>query len=257
MNAAQMLPDLKRISCSGSFLSDFVEQCPDECHVIDIQTKKFLITNHHHVSHCGLRTIEDFVGLAKEEVLEAMQQKENLSPITLSNHIKNIKLSNRAEDQIRIQKRPISNKHPTIRKNGTIKFEHSFKCGVLNQDHKVIAIFSVFLDLTHQIPLRRIFSLYQEFYSEKAAIQKFLEHFNIAGFFEPLSPLTFKEVQVLISMRDNSRYKAIANALGMSVATASNHISHIRDKLKCGVLHDVLSKLPTIPESQQSMYVYV
>ncbi len=257
MNPTQMLPDLRRVSCSGNLLNDLVEKFPYKCHVRDVQTKKYLITNHHHVSSCGLKTIEDIIGLTRKDVLEEMQKKVNLSKIAISNYIKNINLSEKIEDQICIQKFPISSKHLTIRKNGTVKFENSFECGVPDHNQKIIAILAIFLDLTYQIPLFKLFGLYQEFYSRKEAVQKFLNHFNIEGYFDPYAPLTHKEIEVLISMRDDFRCKVVANKLGCSPVTASNHISHINGKLRSGTIHDVLTKLRAIPENEQSAYLYI
>src|SRR5260364_121500 len=138
-----------------------------------------------------------------------------------------------------------------------LNFKTSLRLEFRTTNIKSLPSYPFFFDLTRQVSLHKLFRLYQEFYPRKEAIQKFLNHFNIEGYFEPLALLTNTEIQILISMRDDSRCKAVANALGISVATASNHISNIRSKLNSGTLHDVLLKLPAIPESEQSMYAYV
>jgi len=257
MDATQILSDLKRVSCNSSFLNDLVEKFPYECHVRDVQTKKYLLTNYHHVSSCGLKAIGDIVGLTRKDILEEIQKKANLNSITISNHIENINLAEKIEDQIYIQKSPISSKHLTIRKNGAVKLEHSFKCGVMNHDQKVIAILAIYFDLTDQVPLLKLFRLYQEFYSRKEAAQKFLNHFNLEGCFDPYAPLTHREIEILISMHEDSRCKVIANKFGCSVPTASNHIHNINGKLRSGTIHDVLTKLRAIPENEQSAYLYI
>jgi hypothetical protein len=57
-------------------------------------------------------------------------------------------------------------------------------------------------------------------------------------------------------MRDDSRCKAVAKKLECSAATASNHIARIQNKLISCTLHDVLLKLPAVPENGQSAYLY-
>ncbi|CCD28650.1 Putative transcriptional regulator [Candidatus Glomeribacter gigasporarum BEG34] len=259
MNAAHILPDLKRISCSGEFLSDFVEKFPHSSHVKDAHTKKYLVTNHHMVVNCGLQTVDDIIGFTPQDILfdNTIQQKRNLNQITISNHSKSIQFNDKIEKQILSTKHSISTERFILSSRGNVEFQNVTKVGVQNYEHKIIAFLSVFFDLTRQVSLHKLFRLYQEFYPRKEAIQKFLNHFNIEGYFEPLALLTNTEIQILISMRDDSRCKAVANALGISVATASNHISNIRSKLNSGTLHDVLLKLPAIPESEQSMYAYV
>src|SRR5260364_100350 len=113
-------------------------------------------------------------------------------------------------------------------------------------------------DLKSQhILLSTLLKIYQSFYPHKEAIQKFLSHFNIESYFDPRAPLTQKEIQVLIAMREDYRCKVIANKFGCSVPTASNHIHNINGKLTSGILHEVLRKLPPIPEDKQNMYTYL
>ncbi len=256
MNVAQMLPDLKKINCSGSFLYDFVERFSAISHIKDVHTKKYLMTNHHMVTNCGLQTVDDIIGFTPHDILfdSTIQKKRNLSQTTILNHSKFMQADNKMESQILSTKQPISVERFILNSKGNVELQNATKVGVQNYEHKIIAFLSVSLDLTRQVPLSKLFRLYQEFYQRKEAIQKFLNHFNIEGYFNPLTPLTYTEVQVLISIRDDSRCKAVANALGLSNATASNHINNIRSKLTSGTLHDVLLKLPVMPEDEQGMY---
>src|SRR5260363_64830 len=61
MNAAQMLPDLKSISCGGEFLSDFVENCFDASHVRDAQTRKHLVANYRQAVSNGMKSMDDLL----------------------------------------------------------------------------------------------------------------------------------------------------------------------------------------------------
>lgn len=257
MNTAQNLPDLSKISCSGSFLSDFVENFPNSCHVKDIHTRKYLITNHHMVINCGMKTVDDIIEFTPHEVFldEVMLNKKKVSQNIISIRKKHINLDD-IENKVLSTKQPISARRFIVRENGTVKFENFMKFCVQNHDHKIIALLSIFLDLTNQVPLLKLFRLYQEFYPRKEATQKFLNHFNIEGYFESLTPLTYTEIQILISMRDDYRSKAVARKFGCSIATVRNHISNIQSKIKSCSLHDVLSKLPVMPTDEQSMYVF-
>ncbi len=259
MDTAQALIDLRRISCSGELLSDFVEEFSHSSHVRDIQTEKYLITNHHMVSSWGLQSVRDVIGLTKYDVWldDTAQNKKDLSQTTILNHRKNVQLDDKIENQVLSTECPISIQRVILSNEGNVNFTNVIKIGVQNHEHKIIAFWSIFLNLTHQVPLPRLFKVYQEFYSKKEAVQKFLNHFNIEGYFDSIEPPTCKETEVLIAMRDNSRCKAVANVLGCSVVTASNHICNIRSKLRSCTLHDVLHKLPVIPENEQSVYTYI
>ncbi len=259
MDIAQILPDLRRISCDGSLLYDFVEQFPDSCHVREVQTNKYLTANHQMVSNCGLQSIHDVIGQTQHEVWFDISTQKDLSQTVISNRKEDLQLVNKIENQILLAERPVNAKHFILNKKGNVRFEHIVKTGVWNHEHKIIALLSIFLDLTHQIPLPRLFKLYQAFYSKKEAIQKFLSHFDLESDFDPLTPPTCAEIQVLIAMRNDpkARAKVVAKQLGYSVATVRNHISHLQDKLKMCALYDVLYKLPVVRENEQSAYACI
>ncbi len=258
-DGAQILRNLKQLSCSGEFLSDFIEKFPASSHVKDVQTKKYLTTNHHMVINCGLQTVDDIIGFTPHDICfnSAIQKKRNLSQPVISFYKGSIHFINKIENYILSTKHAISTKRFILSSKGNVELQHVTKIGVPGHGHKIIALLSVFLDLTPQVPLPRLFKIYQEFYSKKEAVQKFLNHFNIESYFDPLTPLSDKEMQVLLSMRDDSRHKVVANTLGCSVTTASNHISNIQSKLKSCTLYDVLSKLPAMPRNEQSTYLYI
>ncbi|WP_420885897.1 helix-turn-helix transcriptional regulator [Candidatus Glomeribacter gigasporarum] len=143
--------------------------------------------------------------------------------------------------------------------NGHVRCENIIKFPVQNHDRKVIAFLTIFLQFTDQLPLLKLFRLYEDFYSRKEAIRKFLENLNIDRYFSPYDSLTYTETRILLYMCEDSRCKAVAKRLGCSVQTASNHISHIKQKLlnSCDI-HKVLAKLHTIPvNAQNSAYGHV
>src|SRR5260363_161466 len=88
MDTSQILPDLKRISCSGSLLDEFVENFPDSCAVQDACTRKYLLTNYHHARWCGLDSIDDLIGITPMELWTQdvlhRRSRLNLSPTIIS-----------------------------------------------------------------------------------------------------------------------------------------------------------------------------
>src|SRR5260364_35861 len=81
MNAAQMLPDLKSISCGGEFLSDFVENCFDASHVRDAQTRKHLVANYRQAVSNGMKSMDDLIGVTPREIYidDVLHRKEKLN----------------------------------------------------------------------------------------------------------------------------------------------------------------------------------
>ncbi|CCD28736.1 putative transcriptional regulator [Candidatus Glomeribacter gigasporarum BEG34] len=256
MNTAQILPDLRRISLDGSLLYDFVEKFPESSHIREMQTKKYLMVNHHMVSDCGLQTVDDIIGYTQNDIWfdSTIQKKRSLSQTTISSFKNRIKKIDKIENQVLSTKHSVTAQCFFLNSRGHVGFETVVKTGIQNHEGKMIAFLTICICLTHQVPLSTLLKIYQVFYPHKEAIQKFLSHFNIESYFDPHAPLTQKEIEVLIAMRENSRCKVIANKFGCSVPTASSHISNIHGKLTSGTLHDVLHKLSALPEDEQIMY---
>lgn len=217
------------------------------------------MANYHQISFMGLQSMKDLIGLTKYDIWldPTVQKRKNLTKTIISNHIKSIQIDEKVHMRCLVTGRSESCGRLVLDDKGRVHFENFIKTGIPNHEYKIIAFLTVFLDFTHQIPLYKLFRLYQEFYPTKEAVQRFLKHFNIESYFDPLAPLTQKEIEVLISMREDSRCKIIANKFGCSVPTASNHISHINGKLTSGTLHDVLTKLRTISENAQSTHLCI
>src|SRR5260363_213099 len=223
-NTAQIPLDLKRFSCRGEFLSDFIESYFEPAHLRDVCTKKHLIANFQMASRNGFESTHDLIGVNPRElwVQDVTQRRDRLN----------------------------------IDSIGIIRFHRLIKFPLSNQvSKKVVALLTVFQDLTCHLHCSRVFQLYQGFYPTKKAIQKTLEHFKLGKYF--CSQPTHKEMQVLLSMRDDSRRKIVAKKLECSVPTVNNNVASIQNKLTSCTLHDVLLKLPAIPENKQNLYVYI
>ncbi len=263
MNTAQILPDLRRISCSGDFLSDFVESFPGSCAVQDAYTRKYLFANYYHANWCGLDSIDDLIGITPIELWlqDVLHRRShlNLNPTIISDEERCFKSGHELGSRIILTKRAASINLTALQFNGLIRCENVIKFPVQNRDQKVVAFLTIFLQFTDQVPLQKLLRLYQEFYPRKEATQKFLKHLNIDRCFNPCDPPTYTEIQVLLYMCEDSRCKAVANRLGVTVATASNHISRIREKLlKSFDIPAILRTLRTMPvNAQSSPYGYV
>ncbi len=88
LDSAQILRELKMVSCSSEFLSDFVEKFPASCHVRDVQTKEYLTANHHMVSFCGLQSIYEAHNVLSSTATGGLDLKTSSR---LEYRIKNIK----------------------------------------------------------------------------------------------------------------------------------------------------------------------
>ncbi len=258
MDGAQILSDLKSgrgtISCSGEFLSDFLENYYDAGHVRDACTRKHLQANYYEAAYNGLESIDDLIGVTPREIWidDVCQRKSklNLDSTVIYSEQNNMIRAEEFENQLLSTKRPVSFSLLHIYFNGLIGVNKLIKIPISSGDNKkVIAFLTIFQDLTPQLPLQRLFNLYQESFpfSKQKAIQHLLRHLELDSHFNPLSLPTYKEVQILLAMSEVSQCKVLAQQFEVSVPTMSNHITHIREKIVSPfTLRHVLSKLRTV-----------
>ncbi len=256
MNAAQILSDLKSgrgtINCSGEFLSDFLESYPHASYVRDACTRKHLLANHYEVICSGLESINDLIGATPHEIWidDVHQRKPKLgldSTVICSEH-NNVRRTEEFEKRLLYTGRSVSFNCLYILFNGLVDLSSVIKIPISDANNKkIIAFLTFYQDLTPQQPLDKLFGFYQEFFlSKREAIQHWLRHVELDNCFDPLSPLTGKEVQILLAMCKDSQCKALAQQFDISVATMSNHITHIREKVVSPyTFRQVLSKLRT------------
>lgn len=259
MNAAQILPGLKSVSYSGSFLCDFVENFPESCVVREACSEKYLLVNRHMVNLCGLQSINDVVGMTRHDLWiqdTAHRRKDlNLDALIIANEEKNVELDVKLEKQVLLNNQPVSNHHVIIDNNGLIEFRNVIKIPIPNHKNKTVAFLSMSMNKTCRLSLYKLFQSYQDFYPKKQSIQKMLQHLELDDCFNPLALPTGAEMRVLLAMRSDSRCKAVAKQLGCSVATANNHISNLQEKSRPHNLHDILLRLRAIPVGGQDINV--
>ncbi|CCD30254.1 putative transcriptional regulator [Candidatus Glomeribacter gigasporarum BEG34] len=259
MNAAQILSNLNSgrgtISCSGEFLSDFLESYSDAGHVRDACTRKHLLANHYEAIYNGLESIDDLINVTPREIwiddIRQRKSKLNLDSAIICSELDNVKRTEELENRVLLTKRSANFNWPHLYVNGLMKLEriNIIPISSASGDKKrVIAFLTIFQDLTPRLSLDRLFYLYQGFFpvSNRKAIQHLLRHLELDHCFDPLSPLTCKEIQILLAMCKSSQCKVLAKQFDVSAPTMSNHITHIREKIVSPfTLHHVLSKLRT------------
>lgn len=237
MNTAQIPLDLNKISCSGSFLSDFVEKYTNACSVKDMYSKKIILTNSKEAMYLGVKSFEDIIGFTQYDIFvqDVLNRKRKLSldSVIIENEQNNVRMVDELEGQLLLNKRPLEHNFININFNGLIKLERLVKIPIFGKDQKrVIACLSLFYDLTEKLSLKVIFQLYQKYYpNNKKYINKTMRHLNLDKYFNPLDPPTCREIQILFAMQEDDRHKSIAKKLKCSAATISNHIAHIQSKL--------------------------
>lgn len=253
MDVYQNLFAQKRLSClssHGDFLPDFVEHFPDSAHVREACSRKHLFANHHMASWCGLN-VENLIGVTSHEIFveDTAHRKKHLrlEPIVISDEQYNSKQGCELENQVLLSRRSISVQRIVLKFNGLITYERLFKFPILDRSNKrVIAFLTFFIDLTHQLSLYKLLQFYKKYYSKQKAIHKLLKHLQLDNLFHPSDLPTFMEMKVLFACITDSRHKVIAQQLGCSVSTVSNHITHLSGKiLNPFSLHNILTKLRT------------
>jgi hypothetical protein len=166
MNAAQMLPDLKRMSCSGESLSDFIDSYFDPAHLRDACTRKHIIVNSQMASRNGFESIHDLIGMTAQElwIQDIVQRRDrfNIDPVVISNEIKNVEKIENLEKQSIFNRRPISINRSTLDFNGIIHFERLLKVPILSQEKKVVALLTVFQDLTYHYIAQSYFNFIKD-----------------------------------------------------------------------------------------------
>lgn len=260
MNAAQILSDLKSddgtVNCMGDFLTHFVESYPYSSHVREARTSKYLLANYREATSNGLESIDDLIGATAREIwiddVLHRRKKLNLDSSIIQSEYKNTLRIEEFEKQLLFTKRPVSFNCLYVYFQGIIALEKLTKIPISDRDNKkIISFLTVFQDLTPQLPLQKLFDLYHMLFpfSKQKAIQHLLRHLELDSHFNPLSPLTYRETQILLAMHEDSRCKILAQKFDVSTTTMSNHIAHIQEKIVSPfALHHVLSKLRTVGE---------
>jgi DNA-binding CsgD family transcriptional regulator len=251
MNAVHQL-DLRRINCNGNFLYDLVEKLNGTAHIKDAQTGKYIYSNHFHSASLNLDPTDSLIGLHSGDILSQDSRfyknlEFNQNILAWLEYERN--KTEEIDYQVKLTKRACQIQSIYLMVDSSLQFERSIKLPIQNQENqKTIAILTFTEDITYQLGLRRLLQLYQEFYSRNQSVKKFLKHLKIETYFNPSTPPTLKEVQILCAMREDNSIKYVARAMGISPATVSNHISQLKDKLlEHHYLHEIIIKVRSVP----------
>lgn len=253
MNANRRLLGYEMIPCMGDLLSDIVENFYGSSYVREAHTRKHVLANECLIKRCGAHSLSDLIGVTPDEFwIEDITHRNNrlsLDSDVLLSERNCVKAIEALEDQVLFNRFPISLHRTLLKFDGLVKFDKLTIMPVSGRSNKrILALLTFFYNLTHCLSLQALFQLYQGYYQKKKAVQKTLEHFGLDQFFNHHDLPTCAELQVLFAMREDSRYKAVARKLNISVVTATNHISRIQEKiLNPFTLHGILLKLRIIP----------
>ncbi len=161
MNTAQILPDLRRISCSGSFLDNLVEKLPYAYHIRDSCSEKYLMANHQMAHFCGLKSIDDIIGNTRNDlwIQDIANRRLNLklNPIVIAREEIGTKFSKEIESQILLDKLPRNAHVFSLDHNGKIIFDNIIKIPISDNQRRIIAFLSIFIEKTNELPLYKLF----------------------------------------------------------------------------------------------------
>jgi hypothetical protein len=125
---------------------------------------------------------------------------------------------------------------------GFISIEEVIKKPIINkQEGIIVGLFAYARDITPYVDPLYLFSVYQQYYPIKKAIQYFLRSIQLEHVFYSLP--TKRELMTLLAMRKTSNAKYMARELNLSPRTVDENKSRLRDKLKVIPLDELLIKL--------------
>lgn len=216
--------------CAGADLEDFIHFLNFPASIKDAKTRIFRVCNHAESDRLGLNT-EEQEGLGTREVGRIMKLPEPIIDKIVS-----------IDEQIVDKTMPacMVKKYYMI-KDGFIMIERSYKKPVLSAQNKVIGIFGYAHDITPYSHPAYLFTLYQQYYTPKQAIEKFLQYLKLDVCFYKLP--THRELLTLLAMRENSTSKYVGESLGIHHRTVEEYKSRLRTKLTVIGLDELLIRL--------------
>ncbi len=224
-------------------LYDLLENVPGGGTVKD-SDGKYILINFIGAQLMGLKSSQDIKGLTVYDLFK----KDGALDWKLNAHFPNWNLQQLKRIQLLDQKvkftaRSILSADILFTPEGFILSERLIKIPLFSFDgKKVIGILTLNQDLTFKNSLLSLFTIYQKYYPRREATQRMLKFLKVDHYFDSIDLPTFKEMEILFIMRQYPSCKYVARILDISVTTASNHISALRNKLKESIhLMDVLA----------------
>jgi predicted DNA-binding transcriptional regulator len=146
------------------------------------------------------------------------------------------------DEQVDQSRCPVLLQETFLTYEGIIRIRNILKQPVIGRNGNTIAIFAYDDDLTSRCELFDLFSLYEQHYLPKQAIQHFLEYLKIKSAFREMP--THTEVHVLIAMSSDVRHKRVAKLLKIKPRTVDCHVFSLRGKLKEDIsLHGIIGQI--------------
>ena len=203
-------------------VEDMIYNLDASAHLKDAITGKYLASNTVNIRNLGLQNPADIYGLT------ILDLKGDHDPLWRDIQEKIIVL-----DNLLLEKgQPVvdSNRVRLIN-SGLLYIHHLKKIPVKNSKGGISAIFTVNQDITYQLSVLDLLSLYKNTYNKNKAIAitNFLKHINVFALFNLLP--TEQELMVLLYRVEYESAKLIANRLHRSVRTIEAHLDNVKQKL--------------------------
>lgn len=212
-------------------LLDFLSSMPGPAHLKEPETGCYIFSNQSNLEVYGLNHMNEIIGATVQDLNKFMAPYWGKG---FADHIDFLDFQVKEK-----QKTVIIHQKTFLDKSGMVHIQKMIKTPVLNNVNKVTAILTLSFDLTSTVGPLKLLEYYKANYRKKnEALSYFSKHLDIEKFFN--EPLTEKELQCLLYMKQNALYKSIASELNLSVKTIETHISNMIGKSKTHSLSDVL-----------------
>jgi DNA-binding CsgD family transcriptional regulator len=216
---------------TDSQLFDFMNNLAEPANLKDAKNKKYIASNKNNSLLFGIDNPSQLTNLSVEEIGLFGNEPwwQNYARV-----VSNL------DEQVLCKKSIIYDERAIVVSNG-IRFQKMIKMPILNNNNKVISIFTFSHNLTNTIKLEDLYEVYKKFYDKSIATRKFLNYLHIDYLF--IEPPTQAELYILLAKTLIDNNKLLSLKLGISTRTIESHIIHLKYKIKNGDIHSVITKL--------------
>lgn len=216
---------IQGLSLNGDLLYNFINHLPHPWHIKEVETGKYILSNHANVKIYGLRNPDEIIGLTVHDLNHKMQWG-----------IQYIDLIEQLDQQTK-KTREVMLDHDRVLvgDRGLLRLQTMVKVPLKGLDERVKAILTYSYNVVDRLTDFELFTLYLKQYQKKReAIKCFLIHINASKYFNLSlrnAMPSVKQVLVLIALSEHRNYKNAAKTLNISYKTLESHIVGIKNKL--------------------------
>lgn len=222
---------------SIKLVEDIVHNWNGSAQAKDAKNGKYVISNSHSIARFGLTKPDEVYGFTIRDLDSIMHPLWGDTAKRIEMQDKTIAIT---------QQMLIDSNRAFLTKDGRAYIHNVHKYPILNSKNKVSLILTTNENITHRISTYQLWELYKKLYlsiDKKQAIIKFLEHLNIAQYFDALP--TEKELIILLSLQKYPLLKQMSSQLKISVKTIDTHLGNLRNKSKLN-LYELVSLIDIV-----------